>query len=545
MPQAVLDPCTADALRAVQSLLHQGQVAEALTAAQDIWQRLEGGDELQGQAECMRLFAAIHQVAGRLPESVRDGYRAISLYQRVDAPAWLARTLTMQAVALARHGDSSEALRLVTQAIALLERDVAPPLAAAVWNNISVVYEALGQLGNAVNALDQAIALTRDGGDPHFENICICNLSLYRLAQAQAAGETPTRIAVEALRRHMDRCEADGRDPMVASMAERTGTGLAEIGELDDAKRVFAQGLRCAERAGLGPERARLLVGLAQAERLAGQHAQAESHLQDALVLAQQGDEQEVLAACHLEHSRLLESRGGWEEALASYKRYAAVREAMLQARAALAVEAVSARMTAERVQLEAQLLQNENAALERSVEELAAETTQLKQDAEVDPLTGLGNRRHFHRRVHELRAEAARAGHQEVVVLQSDIDHFKRINDTWSHAMGDRVLQEIGALLRHHCRPYDVVARFGGEEFVVAFGGATTLAQAISAAERLRQNIANHPWHTLHPELRVTLSLGIAPVREGESTDSALQRADEALYEAKRSGRNRLCCAN
>jgi diguanylate cyclase (GGDEF)-like protein len=454
----------------------------------------------------------------------------------------------MQAVALARHGESTEALRLVTWAIDLLDRKVAPAQAAPVWNNISVVYEALGQLTNAVAALERAVVLSRELGEANFEAICVCNLWLYRLAQARAdsaaADHAPTLAALQALQRHMDACEASGRDPLVASIADRAGTALAETGRLADAARVFAQGLRGATRAGLGPEQARLLVGLAMVERLAGRHATAAEHLQAALLLAAQGGEQEVLVACHLEHSRLLEAQGRWQEALASYKRQAEVREAMLQARAALAVEAVSARMSAERAQLEAQLLQMKNVALEHSVEQLAAETHQLKQDAELDPLTGLGNRRHFERRIRELRAEAQRLGWGEVALLQSDIDHFKRINDTWSHSMGDQVLREIGALLLRHCRPYDVVARFGGEEFVVAFGGGASLAQAAAAAERLRKHIAAHAWHALHPDLKVTISLGLTQLQPGETVESALQRADEALYEAKRSGRDRLCCA-
>lgn len=120
------------------------------------------------------------------------------------------------------------------------------------------------------------------------------------------------------------------------------------------------------------------------------------------------------------------------------------------------------------------------------------------------------------------------------------DIDLFKRINDTWSHAMGDAVLQGVGAILRDGCRDQDLVARIGGEEFVLVMQGVSP-AQAAEACERIRGTIARHPWHALQPEMAVTLSIGLAVGDGSTALDELLKVADQRLYAAKRGGRNRV----
>jgi diguanylate cyclase (GGDEF)-like protein len=121
------------------------------------------------------------------------------------------------------------------------------------------------------------------------------------------------------------------------------------------------------------------------------------------------------------------------------------------------------------------------------------------------------------------------------------DIDHFKQINDRFSHATGDEVLRKVAGIFQSNTRKNDLVARYGGEEFVIAFP-ETPLEQAVNLCERLREFISNHTWHEINPDLRVTMSMGLNSDLNLDNFEQMLAVADDKLYEAKNAGRNRVC---
>lgn len=154
-----------------------------------------------------------------------------------------------------------------------------------------------------------------------------------------------------------------------------------------------------------------------------------------------------------------------------------------------------------------------------------------------IDALTGLANRRSFHRRTQRLSPQGAYA---PVSMVYCDLDHFKSINDTYGHAAGDRVLQEFARLLEGEVRAADVAARFGGEEFVVMLARSDR-AGAAEFAERVRKRLKQARFSALPPGTGVTASFGVAQWRAEEDLQSALHRADQMVYAAKRAGRDRV----
>lgn len=174
-------------------------------------------------------------------------------------------------------------------------------------------------------------------------------------------------------------------------------------------------------------------------------------------------------------------------------------------------------------------------------VDEQYQQISQLRSQADFDPLTGLPNRRHFERAAAQAVAMAQR--HQtQVAVLGLDLDHFKRVNDTWGHAAGDQVLAEVARLFKASLRGQDLPARVGGEEFAAILPGADA-EQARSVAERIRMAVQATPVLLEDAQVvHMTLSIGVAMYRPGEADlQAALKRADAALYRAKQSGRNRV----
>jgi diguanylate cyclase (GGDEF)-like protein/PAS domain S-box-containing protein len=159
------------------------------------------------------------------------------------------------------------------------------------------------------------------------------------------------------------------------------------------------------------------------------------------------------------------------------------------------------------------------------------AELTRL---AVTDPLTGLWNRRHTSELLAADLAQAQRHG-QALSLLMLDIDHFKSINDTHGHQTGDQVLIEVAELLRDHVRATDVVGRWGGEEFAILLRYCG-LSDAVVTAEKLRRRVAELAFRRLGS---VSVSIGAAELQENDELASWIARADAALYQAKRSGRN------
>ncbi|MBU1353932.1 MAG: GGDEF domain-containing protein [Gammaproteobacteria bacterium] len=165
--------------------------------------------------------------------------------------------------------------------------------------------------------------------------------------------------------------------------------------------------------------------------------------------------------------------------------------------------------------------------------------TSELRHLAEVDPLTNVFNRRAFLTLLDKAISSAERT-QTAVPVLVMDLDHFKKVNDTWGHRAGDDVLRHFVVLANRCLRNEDVLGRLGGEEFAIflpnAGGGG-----AIAVAERLRALIEAHPLVTDQRPIHLTVSVGVTLCAHGDTADAALQRADEAMYLAKERGRNRV----
>lgn len=174
----------------------------------------------------------------------------------------------------------------------------------------------------------------------------------------------------------------------------------------------------------------------------------------------------------------------------------------------------------------------------------LRQSVTQSMELAVIDGLTGLHNRRYLDSHLKILIDRATARGRQ-LAVCVTDIDRFKLINDTYGHDVGDAVLREFASRLRTAVRGADLACRHGGEEFVLVMPD-TSGETAEAVAERLRMTVEQVPFHFdgLNAAINVTASLGIASLVYGDSPEALMKRADTALYEAKRSGRNRVVAA-
>lgn len=175
-------------------------------------------------------------------------------------------------------------------------------------------------------------------------------------------------------------------------------------------------------------------------------------------------------------------------------------------------------------------------ASLQRALAAWRATAQEMHTLAHTDALTGLANRRAAQEVLGREVARAARY-QRELALLMLDLDRFKVLNDRHGHPVGDRVLVALAERLRAHVRASDLIARWGGEEFVVV-APETSAAQAQRLAEQLRAHVQRDPFLDGH---RITISLGVASYREGDDVEALVARSDAALYRAKAGGRNRV----
>ena len=199
-----------------------------------------------------------------------------------------------------------------------------------------------------------------------------------------------------------------------------------------------------------------------------------------------------------------------------------------------------------EKILSELSEIKGQNEELKKRLEEannqirkLTSELEESKREASIDFLTQVANRASFDRAITDLVNDFYRRNYP-FALLMIDIDNFKKINDTYGHQAGDYVLRELARVLKSQLRARDIIARYGGEEFAIILPGVT-FSQAIRVAERLRRAVEKHLFKYGDKVIPVTISIGVALMREGLDETALVEKADKALYLAKRSGKNQV----
>jgi two-component system, cell cycle response regulator len=258
----------------------------------------------------------------------------------------------------------------------------------------------------------------------------------------------------------------------------------------------------------------------------------ANKYLKQGLLHAQRRNAADLVFQFEELIAELAELQGDFKLALAYFKRFHLGQQTVKSQLSPYKLQAM-------KMQLEIESARLENADLRRQRASQHCEIQRVERLASYDGLTGILNRRGLEEQGCEL-FQRQRMNQQSLSVLMIDVDHFKRVNDGCGHPVGDKVLRQIAALLKSGCRQDDLVGRYGGEEFVVLLPNHEGVA-AIEVGERLRGLVDAWIWARIHPELKITISVGIASVADDASLEALLNRSDQCLYRAKQQGRNRV----
>ena len=364
------------------------------------------------------------------------------------------------------------------------------------------------------------------------------------LADAVARhGATPARVAQIELVCDAVRRLFSHRHELVeqlGSLCRELTLGLTELAEDPSWARGQCEALQVRLQAGVSVRGVRSAAGLLADTRQRQQTLQTERRAaRDAL--------KGLLNRMLSEVDELGEQTGRFHQAVVGHAD-AIARADSLESLAAVVTDMLQdsrdVQFAVGRSQQRLQYDRDQASVLEQRVRELEAELRRLSDEVSTDALTQVANRRGLATAFAAEQARTQRGGDAApLAVALLDVDNFKKLNDTLGHAAGDIALKSLAAAVRERLRPVDHLARYGGEEFVVLMP-ATALDEAQQALSRLQRALTASLFMHEGRDVLVTFSAGVTAWRDGETLETTLARADEAMYEAKRTGKNRTCTA-
>ncbi|HEX2077513.1 MAG TPA: diguanylate cyclase, partial [Longimicrobium sp.] len=451
------------------------------------------------------------------------------------------RSLNLLGVVAYRVGEYGPALEYHQASMALREQagDLAGVGQALI--NIGIIYGELGQMDRLLEHMERALQI-HAGHDPLAATLCLNNIgNAYK-----DLGDDDR--ALEYLERAAEGFRALGHAGEAVCISE-LGCIHEKRGDHQTARDSYLRALEMARRLGTGLYEPDILIHLGRLEARLGEVDAGLSHLFEALRLARaQGARQQIYSA-HEALANAYEAAGDAARALHHHRAFYAVWKDVFGTETNRRIQNARVREEVRQTEREAEILREKNEALTRADEEkarllerLQEQAAELERQTREDALTGVSNRRHLDALLAVEWERALRFG-RALTVAMLDLDRFKQVNDRFSHAVGDEVLRTVARLLRQHTRGVDVVARYGGEEFCLILV-ETRLEEGARLCDRLRVLVESHDWTSIRPELRVTVSAGVAGLHEAEAPDGLLAAADLRLYAAKNAGRNRVCAS-
>jgi diguanylate cyclase (GGDEF)-like protein len=497
----------------------------AVVAGESVELARATGDAL-GEAQALYCLGRNLYSQADYPAVLETQAAAFALFHSLSDVHGEARCANLLGITYRQLSDYGRALEMYEQALKGFRETGDLKWQARVMSNVGNIEVQLGNHNAGLELFDQALELRRQIGDNEGAGFDLNNAAFGHIQLAQqlrASGELEAcQKEAETAVRQLDRALAIARQfgykRLEAFCLQTLGEAYQAMARPDVALTLADQFLGVARESNDKWVGAYGLSCVGELRHQLGHHEKGLEQLKEALAAfdAMGARDQSVRVLRAISHAH--EALAQLPEALAAIRRAGDIEQKLRTEDAENRARAISAR---------------------RRLEQERVETERYRRLAMEDSLTGLANRRQLDERLEVLMREAARSGALVTVAL-ADVDHFKGINDRFSHAVGDEVLRCVGEVLRSHCRQGDIAGRYGGEEFVLVFRGLDIRA-AQEICERVRLGVEGCDWALIHPQLRVTLSMGLASSISFDTPQGLLDAADHWLYEAKHHGRNQI----
>jgi diguanylate cyclase (GGDEF)-like protein len=500
---------------------------------------------LQGFA--LDLLALHEWRIGEAEAAIGHGHQALPLLRHRRDAGERSRVLCTLSMAYNDVGMHGDALTHATKAMEAARASSDESLQSWALNRAGITYQHMGDFERAEHFMLEALAVARRIGGAEEIFAALNNLCGLMHEWADPATEQGKLLrGVDYAREALALAEASGNTHRIAICHGNLGMVLIRLDRYDEAHVHIETGATLSERHGYRGLLLSLVADRADLARRRGDLDAAIAMYETTLAQSHRTDDQTMLFRLHASLYESYKNRGDLARALQHHEAMLPLERRLLEQRAETQARLLMHRMElekvradAERARLDAEVQRLRAMQLESENRQLAVQALELGRHALEDQLTGLANRRRVD---HELPVHLASARERRgpLSVAAVDLDHFKQVNDRFGHGVGDDVLRALSRILLDNTRSSDLLARMGGEEFLILFVG-TPLAVASDICERLRHAVEAHEWGRVAEDLRVTVSIGLCDATVSADVRALLERADASLYAAKRAGRNRV----
>jgi diguanylate cyclase (GGDEF)-like protein len=472
---------------------------------------------------------------------------ALDLYEELGDQASVANTWRATGFAYDDLGDYAKALDYHLRALKICETTGDQGSRADTLRTIGLIYVKAGDSEQALVYYRQSLEISQRMGDGRsvakvLNNIGVALKNLERYSEA-----------LSSLNEGLNFFRQAGNHFGEASVLNNLGATLDVIGQAGEAEEALARALELSRRIGYAYGEMTALLSLGKYCARHNRLEAAKDYLHEALICADRTKAKPARYECHEALVDLYKRFGDYEAALRHCEAFHSLEREVFNEQSDRKLKGLQIGFQLNEAQRGAEIHRLRNVELAKAYEDLRGLNqalqladqvknellAQLEKQNQEDGLTKLFNRRYFDDRLSEEYRRASRHPRRISVAL-ADIDLFKRINDRFSHAVGDETLKAIACILRGSCRDTDVVARYGGEEFVILLL-ETDVTSAYGVCEKVRMAVETYDWTTIHPDLKVTISIGVSDDLQMESPEKLLAAADVKLYEAKSGGRNQV----
>lgn len=544
LEQAVNDAPNAVArVRALNALSTElartGQPKRAFAYADEARTLAARNGDRQLVAETGHAVARCHFYLADFMRALEYLLEAAQMYEDAGDQAGAAAAFAGVGTCQHRLGAHEDAVASMLRALASARAQKLATLEINIHNSLGSALIAANRMDEAARYLRKGLELAQAANNRNMLTKLLHNQSLLAKQRGDALSKTNEGAAqreyasgLAQVTRSLELARALGNPYDEMHSLGQTGTMLRLLHSHAEAMKVLDETIEVAKRLNEPYVQAEAMMERGSCLVAQGRVDEARQSLADAIVLARQIGASSVLAEACESLSRLFEDAGDFKASLALYKEFHSVREAELAGSRKHAVTAAQLWLDFQEANRRAETLAADHAALARKAKALT-------EVSEQDPLTSLLNRRGLDARIEEIMQSSDASG-EPFTVAVIDIDRFKRINDTYSHAVGDTVLRRVAAIIRDQCRQHDLPVRYGGDEFLLVLAGAD-LAMGTRVLARLKETVDAWPWAREAPGLKVTLSIGIATRPRQGTLEAAIAAADAALYDAKAGGRDRI----
>ena len=432
-------------------------------------------------------------------------------------------------------GNFPQAIEVLLQSLKIARDDPNPLIEAGILNTLGAVYGENGDKQDSIEALQRALKCLESADAPHLHcrilnNLAMTQYEIHAYEQALESASHSCEIALQC-----------GSEDLLVSTLDTTGQIYLAMGDFASAGSYFKKAL--AGFHGLGNDPVEIILNLART-------AEGQGQLEEAMRLLNQAFESiETRSAYRFRYqyheilARIYESMGDFTQAIVNFKRFHEIKSQAYGEETQHRLGNLVVSQQAETARIDAEIYRLKNLALRQEIFAHRQVVAEMEILATTDSLTGLMNRRHLIT-LGGYAYDTARKANQPLTVLMIDIDDFKKVNDRFGHPAGDEVLIEVSTAIQSSLRKADLLCRYGGEEFVAVLP-ETGLISAQRVADRILKRVVQPITRLGITDIRVTLSIGIALAEPSDtSLEACITRADEALYAAKKAGKNQAAVA-